>query len=298
MLQQFKNHIWLHIIVFLFGFTGILGKLITLEALTLVWYRVFIAFTAIGLYLVIKRQRLLTDKKGLLKMLATGAITATHWFCFFESIKQSNVSISLICLSTTTFFTAFIEPLFHKRKVRLYEVTFGLIVIIGMAFIFQIEDEYRLGIIYGLLSAFLAAIFSVINSLLIREYYAKLISMWELIGGFLAITIFMLLGSGIPEIWMSSSDLFYMLILGILCTAFAYVVSVEVMKELTPFTVNITINLEHVYGIILALLVFGESERMSFEFYIGAVIILLVIFTNALVKRQLRITASKGLSKP
>ena len=163
---------------------------------------------------------------------------------------------------------------------------FGCIVIVGLGFIFKIETKYQTGIFFGLLSAFLAALFSVINSLFIREYNGKVISLWELIGGFVGVSIYLFVMPDWPELTVSYSDFGYLLILGVICTAFAYVVSVEVMKYLTPYTVNISINLEPVYGILLALLLFGASEKMSPNFYIGTLIIVLVIFINAVVKRR------------
>ena len=282
----YKYYLWLHLIVFLFGFTGILGKLITVASTTLVWYRLLIACMGIAIYMLVMREKLVPERKGLLKIMSTGLITAAHWVCFFESIKQSNVSVGLICLSATTFFTALIEPAFHRRRLRLYEVLFGLIVIAGLAFIFKIEPEYQLGIFFGLLSALLAAIFSVINSVLVRTYKGKQISLWELAGGLVGLSLYLAITGNFPDGSLSSADFGYLLILGLVCTAFAFVVSVEVMKYLTPYTVNISINLEPIYGILLALLIFGESEKMSPEFYLGTFVILAVIFANAWYKRR------------
>ena len=287
MLAAYKYHFWLHFIVLLYGFTGILGKLITLDATVLVWYRVLIGFLSTGLFMIWRKEKRTTNNKGLLKMMITGVVTAFHWVCFFESIKRSNVSVALICLSSTTFFTSLIEPLIHKRSVRLYEVIFGLIVILGLGFIFNVEITYREGIFFGLLAALLAAIFSVINSVLIREYSSTQITLWELIGGFAGLSIYLTLtGASMEAFQLSANDLFYLLILGVVCTAFAFVVSVEVMKYITPFTVNISINLEPVYGIVLALLIFGESEQMSPAFYLGTIVILVVIFANAWMKKR------------
>jgi drug/metabolite transporter (DMT)-like permease len=295
MLQKYKYHLWLHLVVFLFGFTGILGKLITVNAMSLVWYRVFIASAAIFIYLLTKGAVWRLNRKGLTKTMLTGLITAAHWVCFFESIKQSTVSIGLVCLSATTFFTALIEPLLHKRKIRLYEVVLGLMVVVGLLFIFKVETQYRLGIFFGLLSAFLASIFSVINGLLIRTYNGKTIALWELTGGFVGLSIYMLLSGHLPMAIPSFSDGAYLLLLGVICTAFAYVVSVEVMKHITPYSVNMSINLEPVYGILLALLIFGEAEQMSPGFYAGTAVILLAIFVNARKKATENRKKAEGL---
>jgi drug/metabolite transporter (DMT)-like permease len=281
MLSRYKHHLWLHFVVFLFGFTGILGKLILIDAVSLVWYRVGIASTAIFVYLFIKKLPWKLNRKGTVQTMLTGLITAAHWVCFFESIKQSNVSIALICLSATTFFISLMEPLFHRRPVRLYEVLLGLLVIAGLAFIFNVEFQYRLGLFFGLLSALLAAFFSVINSLLIRTYNAKAISLWELTGGFLGLSVYCFVFAGGVSTSVTVSEVMYLLILAIACTAFAYVVSIEVMKHITPYSVSMSINLEPVYGILLALAIFGESEQMSSGFYVGTLVILASIFLNA-----------------
>jgi len=285
-LKKYEHYLLLHLIVFLFGFTGILGKLISIDAATLVWYRVLIASITIFLFLKWKKKSLLMTRDGLLKSIGTGLIIAAHWLCFFESIKQANVSIALICLSSATFFTSLIEPLFHKRKVKTYEVLFGLIVIGGLCFIFNIESRFHTGIIYGVASAFLASLFSVINSILIKQDPAETISFWELSSGFVGLTFYLFFFQDFNSVQLKMEDFVYLLILGIVCTAYAFVISIEVMKSLTPYTVNISINLEPVYGIILALVIFGDSEFMSPGFYIGGLIILLTIFGNALMKKR------------
>ena len=284
-----RNLLLLHFVVLIFGFTAILGKLISIPSEELVWYRMLIAFVTLGT-LIIYRKALSfrLERKAIGQTLGVGFIIAAHWIFFFEAIKQSNVSIALSAMATTALFTAILEPLFFKRKFQLYELFLGSLVILGLYFIFEFETENSVGIWLAILSAFLASTFTVINGRLIQSYDSIKISFYELLGGFLAISIYFLLfkNNQFPNFQLSNSDWFYILILGIICTAFAFVACVDVMKELTPFTVSLSINLEPVYGIILALLFFGDDEKMSFGFYMGTLIILLSLFLNVWFKKR------------
>lgn len=285
-----KNLILLHIVVLIFGFTGVLGKLISIPSEALVWYRMFIASIAVGCYLLLRKKSLLMPKKGAIQTLFVGFIIAGHWILFFEAIKQSNVSITLSALATASLFTALLEPLFFKRKIQPYELFLGLSVLLGLYFIFKFETENSIGIWLATASAFLASLFTVINGRLIKKYDSSRISLYELSGGFLAISLYFLVfkADQFPSFNLSSSDWYYLLILAIICTAFAFVASVEVMKELTPFTVSLSINLEPVYGIFLAYLFFGEEEKMSFGFYFGTFLILSSLFLNVWFKKRLK----------
>lgn len=277
----------LHLVVLIFGFTGILGKLISIHSELLVWHRMLVAFVSLFIFMLIKKKSIRLSKSGLIQFIGVGFIIAAHWIFFFEAIKQSNVSIALAALATASIFTALLEPLFFKRKLYLYEVFLGAVVVLGLYFIFEFTVGRTLGIFLGVISAFLASLFTVINGKLIQRYNSERISLYEMLGGVLGISIYFLLG--IPEgdfsLFIPSSDLIYILLLGIVCTAFAFVASVEVMKELSPFTVSLSINLEPVYGIILAVLIFGEEEEMSGGFYTGTLIILSSIFLNVWLKR-------------
>lgn len=222
--------------------------------------------------------------KGL--MLFAGLIIALHWLTFFKAIKVSNVSITLACLSTGAFFTSVLEPIFFKRKVIWYEVLFGLIVIGGLYIIFKVEGDYWLGIVLGLSSAFLSALFSVINGKFAKEYNASTISFYELLGGVLFLSLFLAVTSKFDKAFfmLSLEDFGWLFILASVCTAYAFIASVAVMKHLSPYTVMLTINLEPVYGIILALFIFEEKEKMNPQFYIGATIILLTVILNGVIK--------------
>ncbi|MFB1021735.1 MAG: EamA family transporter [Vicingaceae bacterium] len=285
-----KNLLLLHLVVLIFGFTAILGKLITIPSDQLVWYRMFFATCSLAVYLVLMKKSFKMKRIGILKTIGVGFIIAAHWVFFFEAIKQSNVSIALAATATGSLFTALLEPIFFKRKLHFYELLLGSIVLLGLYFIFQFETDNSLGIWLGVLAAFLASLFTVMNGQLIKQYDSTRISFYELGGGVIAVTLYFLIfsRSSLPNFQLSSSDWLWMLVLAIVCTAFAFVASVKVMEELTPFTVSLSINLEPIYGILLALLIFGESEKMSPGFYIGTSLILCSLFLNVWIKRRLK----------
>jgi len=249
----------------------------------------------IGIYLLFTKATLKLKKNGTVKTMLTGVVIATHWIFFFEAIKQSTASVALAALSSASLFTSLLEPIFFKRKVQLYEILLGLVVIAGLYFIYEVNPNNGIGILLGVIAAFLASCFTVINGKLIQTYDSQKISLYELMGGFLAISIYLLVSgfSNWQEFYLSTSDFLWLLLLGIVCTAFAFVMSVEVMKELTPFTVSLTINLEPVYGIIMAFLIFGEEEKMSTGFYIGTLLILTTIFVNVYLKRKRKLRLEK-----
>ena len=230
------------------------------------------------------------SRRGMVKTVLTGFIIAAHWIFFFEAIKQSNVSVTLAALATASLFTSLIEPIFFKRRILLYELLLGGIVMIGLYFIFQFETDISLGLLFGIMAAILASLFTVINGLLIKQYDSSRISLYELSGGVLAISIYFLIKDpmAFPNFDLSYSDTIYLVILGVICTAFAFVASVKVMEELTPFTVSLSVNLEPIYGILLALFFFGDTEKMSSGFYLGTSMILASLFLNVIIKRRRR----------
>jgi drug/metabolite transporter (DMT)-like permease len=287
-----KSYLHLHLIVFIWGFTAILGRLITLDALPLVWYRMLFAVGFIFIYIKYKRMPIKIPKRILLKFLVAGLVIALHWFTFFRAIKVSNVSITLACLSTGAFFTSIIEPIFFKKKIIWYEIFFGLIVVFGLSIIFNVEGRYVEGILLALTSAFLSASFAVINSKFVKDYDATVISYYELGGGVLFFSIFLLFTNSFNSEFfqLTTSDFIYLLILSSVCTAYAFIASTAVMKFLSPYTVMLTINLEPIYGIILAVLIFEDKEQMSPQFYVGAVIILLTVILNGILKSRLKAT--------
>ncbi|ASB50767.1 DMT family transporter [Alkalitalea saponilacus] len=283
-----KNLLHLHLIVLIYGFTAILGRLITLPATELVWYRMLIAFIALGVALYWNRRIAVISFKDVLTLLGVGGIVAIHWITFFHAIKISTVSVALGCLASTTLFTSFLEPAFFKRKVSKLEVFTGIIIIIGLYAIFRFETRYVNGILVALTSAFLAALFTVINKKLIAKHAPLTISFYEMAGGLLSISLILWLSGTLKGNFPipTTEDWIYLIILGGICTAYAYLASVYVMKSLSAYTVVLAINLEPVYGILMAFFIFGESERMSTGFYLGTAIILAAVFLFPVIRKK------------
>ncbi len=286
--SKLKHYLVLHFIVFIWGFTAILGALITINAVPLVWFRMLLAVIFIAIYFIIKKKGFKIEKKAIFKFVISGLIIALHWITFFKAIKVSNVSVALVTMSTGAFFTSLIEPVFFKRRIKAIEIVLGLLVILGLYIIFNFESKYTLGIIYALVSSFLSALFSVLNGLFVKKYEADLISFYQLLFGVLGVTVFLIFTNqfSLDFFKLPMSDWFYLLLLSSICTAYAFIASVQVMKYLTPYTVMLTINLEPVYAIILALIIFGEKEQMNVEFYYGAAIVLFVVLLNGLLKNK------------
>lgn len=287
-----KSYLHLHLIVFIWGFTAILGKKISLDALPLVWFRMLFAVGFIGIYIYFKKLSIRVTPKVLLQFVFSGLIIALHWFTFFHAIKISNISITLACLSTGALFASLLEPILYGKKIVYYEVFFGLLVVIGLYIIFKVEGNYLWGMLTALCSAFLSALFAVINSKLVQKHDPTVISFYELSGGVIFFSFLLLATQSFTAdfFMLSLKDLKYLLILSSVCTAYAFIASTSVMKFLSPYTVMLTINLEPIYGIILAVLIFKGSEKMSFEFYIGAFIILLTVIGNGVLKSRKKLS--------
>lgn len=283
-----KNQLELHLIVFIWGFTAILGQLISLDALPLVFTRIALAVFVILIYLVYKKKNLALHPKDIFRFLVFGFVIALHWLTFFHAIKISNISITLACISTGAFFTSLLEPIFYKRKLILYEVLLGCMVVVGLLLIFQFETQYKMGIIVALISAFLSACFSIINGKLAHTHDSVVISFYELLGGLFILAVFLFYQGGFPAFQFDFQpfDYLWLGILGTVCTAYPFIATIDIMKYLTPYTVMLTINLEPIYGILLAVLLFKDQERMTPAFYFGAVIILLTVLLNAYFKNR------------
>lgn len=289
-----RHYLKLHFIVFIWGFTGILGALISIPSDSLVWYRMLIATAGIAAFLKWKTTSFHTPRSELVKYLFTGLLVAIHWIFFFEAIKISTVSVALVCFASTSLFAAFLEPFFFRRKIIGYEIFFGLIAVIGLYMIFEFETKYKMGILFSLFSAFIGALFTVFNGKFIAGNGAApatgagVITLYEMIGGFAGLSIYLLmtdpyfLKTDVPTL----PDWFYLLLLSLVCTAYAFVESVELLKYISPYTMTISVNLEPVYAIILALIIFGEKEKMTYGFYAGAAVVLITVLGNGLMKRR------------
>jgi len=286
---KFKNYLHLHFLVFIAGFTAILGELITIKAIPLVWYRMVIASILMLIYIKIAKVRLKINLKSVLRLFIAGVIIALHWITFFAAIDEANISITLAMFSTGAFFASFIEPIIYKRSIIWYEILFGIMVIAGVFIITQSEIKYLTGIILGISSAFLASLFAVLNGSFLKNHSATVISFYEFLSGVFFISIYILcFGEGFSKDFfsLSQSDFGYLFILASVCTAYAFIASVYVMNIISPYTVVLSYNLEPIYGIIMALILFPEKEKMSASFYYGAIIIICVVLLNAILKNS------------
>ncbi|MGN5954734.1 DMT family transporter [Sphingobacterium lactis] len=284
-----RNILILHFTVLIWGFTGVLGELISVSALHLVWYRVLIAALSLWVFFMFKRRSIRVTKAQLGQYLAVGSLVGLHWVLFFHAIKISTVSVTLVTLSSVTLFTSILEPIINRKRIAISDVMVGLLIIFGIYLIFKFEFQYFWGIVYGLSCAFCASIFSIFNARMVKKASPTIITFYEMIGAFIVVSIMLaVVGQFDEQLYLSQSDLLYLLLLGGLCTAFAYVLGVAVMKELSAFTVALTTNLEPVYGIILALMIFGQREAMSTGFYFGAIIILGAVFIYPYLKTKLK----------
>lgn len=286
-----QDYAKLHFIVLIWGFTAILGALITIPSVEIVFYRTLISFLALAVILYLRKQSFRLGWRQALKILGTGVIISLHWILFFASAQISTVSVCLAGMATCSFWTSFIEPAVNQRKVKAFEVILGLVVIIGLYVIFSFEFDHVLGLTIAVASALLSALFSVINGKLVKKHNPYMITFYEMIGAWLGTLVFMPIYAAYfaknGEIqWLPSTmDWVYLSILAIICTVYAYSVSVELMKRITAFVVNLTVNLEPVYGIILALIIFGEKEKMGPGFYLGTFIILLSVLAYPVVNK-------------
>ena len=292
-----KDLLHLHFLVFLWGFTSILGSVINLSALGIVWYRMLIAFIIVATYILLKKKNFKISKKHVKKLFFAGGLISLHWVAFFYAIKLSGVSITLSIMASGAFIASIIEPFFFNRKISIKELFFGSLTLLGLVIILNAEFDQFYGISIALFATILSVIFTIFNSELVRGGVSPLsVTVYELIIGWLLLTIYIFTETNqfynIVRIH-DLNDLFLLLILGSICTAYAHVVSVSVMRNLSPFSFMLIINLEPVYAIILSLIFFGENELMSIQFYIGLSLILLSIFLDILDKRRNKINNFK-----
>lgn len=284
----------------MWGFTGILGKLIHLDAYYIVWHRVLIALVALGIALVFMRKPLKpANFKSFLKIAGVGLFVVLHWMTFYKSIQLSTASLGILCLSTATLHVTWLEPIIMKRKFSWIEFLLGSLVIYGIYFVssdFDANDKEAL--IYGLLSALFAALFSVFNAKLAQDTPSYQITFYEMVSALFFLTIVLIFqGDFTAELFqMTMSDFLWLLFLGIMCTSFAFLATIEVVKRLGAFTVSLSINLEPVYTILLAIAILNEDEMLGSHFYIGTAVIVVVVIANAVIKYYLKAKASKKIT--
>lgn len=289
-----KNLVILHFTVFIWGFTSILGQLISISAVQLVWYRVLIALVSLFLYFKFNKTQFKVSGKTFARLFFTGALVGAHWILFFASIKLSTVPVTLVCLSSITLFTAIFEPLINKTRISRLEIIAGLMIISGIVLIFKFETQYTKGIIFGLISAVCASLFSILNSRLVKQTEAPVIAFYEMAGALFWASVYLFLTHGFDHsMLLKNSDIGYLLLLGTVCTSLAYVAGVSVMRELSAFRVALITNLEPVYGILMSFLFFGDMNKMTTGFWVGALIILSTIFLFPVAKTQLSKRAAR-----
>lgn len=285
-----KSYLNLHLIVFIWGFTAILGALISIDADALVWYRMLFAAIFLFAFILFKKESFRIPIKDFFKLIFVGLLIALHWIFFFEAIHVSNVSITLAVFSLGAFLASILEPIFYGRKVLWYEVFFGLIIIAALAMILKVEINYFEGIMYALTSIIIGVLFTLMNGKLIEKHEPSVITFYEFLAGVFFITIYFLFTNkfNVDFFILKTNDWIYLLILSSICTAYAFTASVKVMRILSPYTVMLTTSLEPVYGIVLAYFIIGGKEKMSVEFYIGAILIVITVILNGIVKHYLK----------
>jgi drug/metabolite transporter (DMT)-like permease len=292
--DKLKSTLHFHFIVFIFGFTAILGKLISIDAVSLVWYRMVLATAVVALFMAVRRISFALSTKQLYIMLICGVLIALHWVFFFHAVKVSNVSVTLSIMSSGALITALVEPIFYKRTFVWYEIVLGLIVVVALGLIMQTEYHYIEGMMFAFIAILLSVAFTLINGKAIHKSDARVMSVYQLGAGAVCMSIILLMqGKFTVELFsISKTDILWILILVIVCTAYAFVVSIAVMRHLTPFSLMLAINMEPVYGILFGILIFGSDEKMSFAFYIGTLLILLSVLTNGFLKLKKKMSSS------
>lgn len=293
---KYKNHLHLNFIVFIWGFTAVLGALISIGATSLVWYRMGMSVVVLLIYAYWMQKSLQQSAKAIFQFSLVGFLIAMHWMAFFYAIKISNVSITLAAMSTGALFTTFLEPLFYRKKIVWYEVFFAIIAMLGLLVIYNVQTTFTMGLLFGLIASFLSALFAVFNSKMVKKHEAYNITFYELLAGFLFITVILLLNGDFvsPSFFrLSFSDFGYIFILASVCTAYTMVASTNLLRKMSPFTMMLTINLEPVYGILLAVFILGDSEIMQPKFYLGAALIIVSILLNATLKLYPKILLNK-----
>jgi drug/metabolite transporter (DMT)-like permease len=282
------DYIKLHFIVVILGFTAILGRLTETSSLGVVFWRTLLA--AVGMYAtarILKKDLSISFRKAL-PLIAIGAVMSLHWMCFFGSARAATIAVSLVTFSTTSFFTSLLEPFIMKKKISWIEVFLGVLVVIGMYFVFKFEGKYLTGIIIGLIGAVLATIFSSINARLANEYEPQLITFYEIVGAFLSCIIYIPLILFITkddfQLIPTGNDWLWLAILGLVCTVYPYIEMIKLLRKFSAYMLNLSINMEPIYGILLAYVIFGEKEKMTGGFYIGGVLILASVLLYPVLK--------------
>jgi drug/metabolite transporter (DMT)-like permease len=286
------DYLKLHFIVFLWGFSAILGKLVSIPTVEMVWYRSILAAIGMGVVIWFTKGTFKISRHDGMKLLGIGFIVSLHWMAFFGSARVSNVSVSLVGFATNSLWAALLEPWFNKTRIKKYEVLLGMIVISGLYIIFSFDFEYKLGLLLGIFAGFTSALFSVFNSKMVKRISARSITFYEMTGVFVGTGIFLSLYQYTLTSDLSwpllpgRMDFLYIAILAAVCSVYAYAVAVELMKRISVFMIQLTLNLEPVYGMMMAVVIFGQQEKMNLNFYMGTLVILGAVITYPFVKKR------------
>ncbi len=287
--DSYRHHLLLHLVVFIWGWTGIIGKLINIHAVPLVWARIWLTIIFILIAIIISKESLVINRKRIIQLFLVGFLIALHWIFFYRTIQISTVSIAVICLSTSTFFNAILTPLLFKERTPIYQYIIGIIVILAIAYIFNFQPGYEYALLMGVVSAFFSAAFTTINGKISKNYTPLMFSFYELLGGVILLSPFIIFNTNFSLSIMNAGvkDWLWLTLLASVCTAFPFIATAKILKHIKSFTVILAINLEPVYTIIFAWMIFGESEKMNLQFYIGTGVILCTLFLNAYLKTKL-----------
>ncbi|HMU77446.1 MAG: EamA family transporter [Bacteroidetes bacterium] len=286
-----KAYLQMHISILLWGFTGIFGKAIGMNAIMIVWYRMIISAVALIPFMIKHKQFILPDRKRLASIIITGFVVCLHWLTFYASIKASNVSIALSCFASVSLFSALLEPLFYRKKIDKQNIILALFVLVGIYIIFAFQQLYAMGIILALISALLGALFTILNKIFVSNDEPAPVTFIELISGFVFLSV--LLPLILPAFNLSFQipskiDWVWLLLLSVVCTSVAFTLSLEALKKVSAFTMNLSVNLEPLYSIVLAIILFKENELLNNGFYIGAVIVISSVFIHSLMQYRVR----------
>lgn len=284
-----KTFVLLHIAVILAGFTGVFGKLISLNEYLLTCYRTLFSFLFLVIIVWIKKPQFKYSWSNITEMGKAGLLIAFHWVFFYASIKYSNVSVGVVCYCLTSFFTAFLAPLVNRKPFNITELLLSTLTLAGIGLIFHFDTSFRTGIVLGVISSFLASLYTIFNERLVKKYDATAMNLYQMLAGTIALVIASPLYLHFfpsKTIMPGTLDIIYLLLLSLFCTVGLYVMVAEVLKKMSAFTVNLTFNLEPVYSILLAMILFNESRQLNLSFYAGLLIIIISVVLQAGLSRR------------
>jgi len=287
-----SDYFKLHFIVFLWGFSAILGKLVTIPAVEMIFYRAILAALGLALVIIATKGSFAVTRTQLLKLLLIGSIVALHWLAFFGSARVSNVSVSLVGFATNSLWAALLEPWFNRTRIKKFELMLGLVVLSGLYIIFSFDFQYKLGLLFGIAAGFTSALFSVFNAKMVQRIPAFTITFYEMVGVFISLALFLPVyqyfwaDQHTLQLIPSASDWLFIGLLAGVCSVYAYSVAVELMKKISVFLLQLSLNLEPIYGIVMAVIIFGDQEKMGSNFYIGTLVIMAAVASYPLLRKR------------